>query len=100
MGGYFTPAEYTITFKKENFFEKTTVIKGKLDGWYIGNIFFGGLIGLLVVDPITGAMWRLPKIVSVSLDENNLSELNSNELKIVSINSISVKDRVNLIPLE
>lgn len=71
-----------------------------MDGWYIGNIFFGGLMGLLVIDPITGAMWKLPKIVSVSLDGNDLSELNSNELKIVSINNISAKDRVHLIPLE
>lgn len=31
-----------------------------MDGWYVGNIIFGGLIGLLLVDPITGAMWKLP----------------------------------------
>ena len=30
-----------------------------LNGWYIGNVVFGGLIGLLIVDPETGAMWRL-----------------------------------------
>jgi hypothetical protein len=30
-----------------------------MDGWYIGNILFGGVIGFLIVDPATGAMWKL-----------------------------------------
>ena len=36
-------------------------IQGKLDGWYFGNLLFGGLIGMVIVDPITGAMYRLEK---------------------------------------
>ena len=27
------------------------------NGWYIGNILFGGLIGMIIVDPATGDMW-------------------------------------------
>lgn len=34
-------------------------ITPKLSPWYFGNIVFGGLIGLFIVDPITGAMWDL-----------------------------------------
>lgn len=34
-------------------------ITPKLSPWYFGNIVFGGLIGLVIVDPITGAMWDL-----------------------------------------
>lgn len=30
-----------------------------LSGWYLGNVVFGGLIGLLIVDPLTGAMYNL-----------------------------------------
>lgn len=30
-----------------------------MNGWYIGNLLFGGIIGLLIVDPATGAMWTL-----------------------------------------
>jgi len=35
--------------------------------WYLaGNIVFGGIAGWLIVDPLTGAMWRLsPKEVNV-----------------------------------
>jgi hypothetical protein len=39
-----------------------------MSGWYIGNILFGGLIGMLVVDPQTGAMYRLePKSLDATL---------------------------------
>lgn len=34
-------------------------INPKLSPWYVGNVVFGGLIGLLIVDPLTGAMWDL-----------------------------------------
>ncbi len=30
-----------------------------MNGWYAGNIVFGGLIGILIVDPATGAMWDI-----------------------------------------
>lgn len=30
-------------------------------GWYVGNVVFGGLIGLLIVDPATGAMWGISR---------------------------------------
>jgi hypothetical protein len=35
-----------------------------IDGWYFGNLLFGGLIGILIVDPATGAMWKLPENVN------------------------------------
>ncbi len=65
--GYFSPASYTVTFRKGRFAEKTITIDGKMDGWYIGNLIFGGLLGVLVIDPATGAMWKLPEEVSASL---------------------------------
>ena len=38
------------------------------DGWYIGgNILVGGLIGWFIVDPLTGAMYTLPKEVNADL---------------------------------
>lgn len=30
-----------------------------LSGWYFGNMILGGLIGMLIVDPLTGAMYNL-----------------------------------------
>ena len=35
-------------------------IKPTPNGWYLaGNFIFGGLLGWLIVDPATGAMWNL-----------------------------------------
>ena len=34
-------------------------MSARLNAWYWGNILFGGLIGWLIVDPATGAMWKL-----------------------------------------
>jgi hypothetical protein len=34
-------------------------LESSLSGWYLGNIVFGGLIGMLIVDPMTGAMYNL-----------------------------------------
>ncbi len=57
---YFHAKSYTIKFSKFGFGDQITVVKADIDGWYFGNILFGGLIGLLIVDPITGKMWKLP----------------------------------------
>lgn len=57
--GFFSKAEYTMEFRKEGFEPATATLNATLNPWYIGNIVFGGLIGLLIVDPATGAMWSL-----------------------------------------
>ena len=42
-------------------------MQGDLDAWYWGNILFGGLIGWFFVDPVTGAMYKLPERTSANL---------------------------------
>jgi hypothetical protein len=59
--GYFKGEAYTITFKKEGYAEASTILDTSMSGWYWGNILIGGLIGMLVVDPLTGAMYKLPE---------------------------------------
>jgi hypothetical protein len=56
-------------------------IKSKIDGWYFGNLIFGGLIGLVIVDPLTGSMWTLsPRELTYNLISTNLN-LAPEELK-------------------
>jgi hypothetical protein len=58
--GYFQGKTYTVKITKEGFSEQIMVVNTRLNGWYLGgNILFGGLIGWLIVDPATGAMWSL-----------------------------------------
>jgi hypothetical protein len=66
--GYFKSETYTLAFAKEGFAPKEMTITGSMSGWYIGNILFGGLIGMLAVDPVTGAMYNLPDSVSGTLE--------------------------------
>ncbi|WP_313584685.1 hypothetical protein [Acinetobacter variabilis] len=69
--GFFKPAAYDVTFKKEGFQTKTVQVTGTVNGWYIANIIFGGLIGLLIVDPATGAMYTLnPSDINAVFEEN------------------------------
>src|SRR3989338_9409928 len=42
--GYFHGKSYTVEFSKEGYETQTAFIKSSMDGWYIGNILFGGLI--------------------------------------------------------
>lgn len=81
--GYFRSASYTFKFEKDGYHPSTTSLSAGLDGWYIGNILFGGLIGFLGVDPGTGAMWKLEDTVYGSLtaitsDINNSEEPRDN----------------------
>lgn len=57
-GGYFNGRDYTITFEREGYRPYRTTVSSGPSGWYLaGNLVFGGLIGWLIVDPATGAMW-------------------------------------------
>lgn len=70
--GYFKSQSYTVTFQKDGYAETTVPLKSTVSGWYWGNLLIGGLIGMLIVDPLTGAMYTLPedatgKLSAVSL---------------------------------
>lgn len=78
--GYFKPESYQVTFNKAGYQSKTIEVTGTLSGWYFGNILFGGLIGILIVDPATGAMFKLaPKDVNAVLESQNLSTKSQKE---------------------
>src|SRR5687767_6518542 len=54
--GYFNGANYAATIEKPGYRSQTVQITSTANPWMFGNIFIGGLIGLLIVDPLTGAM--------------------------------------------
>jgi len=55
--GYFVPAKYKLTFEAPGYYPQEVTLKATVNGWYFGNFVLGGAIGLLAVDPATGAMW-------------------------------------------
>lgn len=57
--GFFRYASYMASFEKEGFEKKDITIEPNVSIWYIGgNLLFGGVLGYLIVDPATGAMWQ------------------------------------------
>ncbi|WP_262640771.1 hypothetical protein [Vibrio diabolicus] len=94
--GFFDGETYTINLKKEGYFDNTYTLESSVDGWYFGNILFGGLLGMLVIDPATGAMFSLPDSVNVELSE---SEVSSNTLNIISIEKLDTEQRSKLIKI-
>lgn len=66
-GGFFKPASYTLEFGKRGKVSQTVHLSAGMDGWYFGNLLIGGLLGMVVVDPATGAMWKLPENVNADI---------------------------------
>ena len=59
--------EYTVSIKLEGYKEEQIIITKSLEGWYIGNICCGGLVGL-VIDAVDGAMWKLePNKINITM---------------------------------
>ena len=57
--GFFEPETYTVLIRKKGYAPQEITLESIPSGWYVGNVLFGGLIGLLVVDPWTGAIYKL-----------------------------------------
>ncbi|WP_431158665.1 PEGA domain-containing protein [Winogradskyella poriferorum] len=97
--GFFSKASYQVKFEKMGYDTKLVPIEFKLDGWYFGNILIGGLIGLLIVDPATGAMYKLDKeYISETLSPSTAS-VEKEALKFYTIDTIPEAWRPHLVAL-
>ena len=91
--GVYTSETYKVRFELDGFYPSEIKIDTKLNGWYFGNILFGGAIGLALVDPMTGAMWTLSpndvnrnlisSAVALSPEELKAAELEANPPKVL-----------------
>jgi len=97
--GYFDGQEYTITFSKDGYDPTTVKVDSRINGWYVGNIVFGGFIGWLIVDPLTGAMWTLDtEHVNGTLAERvAMDDTSPPQLRIVSIDSVPESERSRMV---
>ena len=57
--GFFRGARYRMRFTREGYLPYETQVDAGVNGWYFGNLLFGGLPGFLLIDPATGAMWKI-----------------------------------------
>lgn len=98
--GYFSKAEYQIRLSLPGFNEKVIPVIYRLNGWYFGNILIGGLIGMLIVDPATGAMWKLDMPpINVTLYKSTTA-LKDPTLKIMDIKDVPENLKSSLVELK
>lgn len=70
--GAFQRASYNVLISSSGYMKEETSIMSDTNWWYLGNVLFGGLIGL-TVDVCSGAMFSLDnKPIKLKLYPNNL----------------------------
>jgi predicted small secreted protein len=73
---------YIATIKVEGYKESMIQISQSLEGWFIGNLICGGIIGM-IIDYANGAMWNLePENITVTLVT---AYLDGNETQIYAV---------------
>lgn len=98
--GFFGKASYQVTFTKEGFNTKTVPVEFKLDGWYFGNLLLGGFLGMLIIDPATGAMYKLDtEFINETLIQSTADTQNE-ELKVYALSEIPSEWKSHLLRVE
>jgi len=99
--GYFKGQQYRLVFELPAHQTTEVSLKATVSGWYAGNLIFGGLIGMLIVDPLTGAMYNLtPEKIEQPLTPSQTQVLRSGEgVLVVLASQITTRERSEMIPI-
>lgn len=85
--GFFSRAEYQVKFSSPGYDDKIVPVNFKVDGWYFGNLFLGGVLGMLIIDPASGAMWKIEsEFLNETLEKSTATT--EAEMKIFNINDV------------
>jgi len=96
--GFFSKESYVVSLYMDGYEPKKVNVECKINGWYFGNIIIGGVLGMLIVDPATGAMYRLDsKGISENLTQS--ATTTSASLKILNKNEIPKSWEQHLVKL-
>ncbi|WP_298758954.1 PEGA domain-containing protein [uncultured Psychroserpens sp.] len=98
--GYFSKARYEVKFEKEGYDVKIVPVEFKLDGWYFGNILIGGLLGMLIIDPASGAMYKLDtEFLNETLTQST-ANVEKDGLKVYALTDIPNEWKAHLVALD
>ena len=95
--GWFKSARYKVTFERPGYQNEEVLLEGRPSGWYLaGNLFFTDLLGWLVVDPLTGAMWVLePQDLNVVM-KKTAAGIREHDLRVVLLDDVPMDVKANL----
>jgi hypothetical protein len=97
--GYMQAATYNFEVTQDGFKPASGSVKAGVNGWFFGNFGFGGLIGFLIVDPLTGAAFRLPPETSIDLLPIQTAG-KTPSLTILTLNEVPAHLRSQLLPIQ
>ena len=97
--GYFAKAEYQIKLHKNGFSDKIISVTSSLNGWYFGNIFLGGLVGMLIIDPASGAMYKITDSTFTEKLQSTTVSSSESSLNIVDYSSLSDTEKSRLLKI-
>lgn len=73
-------SEHSVMIKLDGYQTYETKLTKKFNAWYIGNILFGGLIGV-IIDPITGAIYNLtPDQINAQMNKGTAFKNNGKDV--------------------
>ncbi len=97
---YFHAKVYDLTFSRPGYAEQHAQLRADIDGWYFANFLLpGGILGLLVIDPMTGKMWKLPLHKTVNLYDKTALKDKHSVLKIASLDQVPQEMRKDMVSL-
>jgi hypothetical protein len=99
--GYFKSQNYRLDFELPGHVPVSTNIESSVSGWYFGNLLFGGIIGMLIVDPLTGAMYNLtPEKIEQHLTPSQADTIRSgNGILVVLASQVTDGERSQMVPV-
>ncbi len=93
---FFSKAKYQVKFSSLGYDDKIVPITSKIDGWYFANLLLGGVIGMLIIDPATGAMWKIEtKFLNETLSKSTASI--DPQMRIMNIHEIPENWKTHLV---
>ena len=92
---------YLVTISKPGYQPVEIEVKRRVSGWYIfGNMVFGGLVGWLIVDPLSGAVFTLsPGKINETLVANQGARMRNGDIRVVLFQNVPADIRTHLVPL-
>lgn len=74
--------QYDVKIALDGYYPYEVKIKREMDGWFLGNLLFGGLIGI-IVDASNGAMYKLtPDQVIAQMNSNSTGMIDTKDDRI------------------
>lgn len=96
---YFRGQEYRLVFELPAYAPAEVHLQSTISGWYLGNLLFGGVVGMLIVDPITGAMYNLtPEKIEQPLSRTQAQVISKGDgLLVVLASQITPQERAEMV---